>query len=875
MIGNRGFSRFSGRSSFAAAIAYATRDDEAGEPARGVWSENVASLETAAIEMEAVAAGARGYGERLYHLILSWGPEERPSFEQARDATAFVAQRLGFEGLQMVAGLQDDGRSGMYHVHAVFNLVDLESGVVRSPWRDFPAIRAACREWERLDGWRELPDAQEPSRVTDDRYGTRKRFSEYVRREVAPEFRRMLEETRATWNGVRSWLHEHGITYEVVREHGARLVGRMSGWVARVSDLGVTHHELVERLGAWMDGRAEERAARDRAIAARVDAVREDVRNLPASATWNDVHAAFEAKGLEYRKHFAGARVVETEHAGWKRIDRDDDVLALRRLQERFGAYESSRAAEYRQQQREAVERLEDLVRGVRLANDPTPFMESLFATRSVVGLDDIERALARDVADAEQRAAVREAVGQRLLALERADGSLAFTTPAIAQEEDEAREAVLALASSRRHTPITRPAGERLDEQQRRAYEYVVADDTRVKVVTGVPGSGKTTLINELVEGFESAGYRVRGVSVANSAVDVLRRETSIPARSVAKELYEWGRAHEPPLSARDVLLVDEGSTLGTPQGRALAREVERAGATMVVLGDDKQFEAVARGSLLRIATETLGSQQVVDLERTRRQKTEWQRAATEAARKGMVREALDAYRDHGFMHEYATTAEARKALVLEWARLESAGTTTTVETYTNAERRELNYLLRAAHRALGRLEGADHTLDTMDGRTPYAVGERVTIRETIRDAELFNGSAATVRGIQGTVLELERRDGSRVSIDTREHPGVQHGYCSTEFREQGATREAELQFFTRQVNQRSVTVGISRHTDEYHGFFSRQEFRRGYDGLLDLAERNRSKELVRDHRERGRDRVERAFARSGEERIAVTRER
>ncbi len=116
-----------------------------------------------------------------------------------------------------------------------------------------------------------------------------------------------------------------------------------------------------------------------------------------------------------------------------------------------------------------------------------------------------------------------------------------------------------------------------------------------------------------------------------------------------------------------------------------------------------------------------------------------------------------------------------------------------------------------------MGRLAGDDLRLETVDGRTPYAVGDRVIIRETIHEAGLINGSVGTVRGIDDATLRIERRDGVVVPVDTREHPGVQHGYYSTEYRQQRATRYAELQLVTEHVNQRSLTVGMTRHTHEY----------------------------------------------------------
>jgi hypothetical protein len=48
--------------------------------------------------------------------------------------------------------------------------------------------------------------------------------------------------------------------------------------------------------------------------------------------------------------------------------------------------------------------------------------------------------------------------------------------------------------------------------------------------------------------------------------------------------------------------------------------------------------------------------------------------------------------------------------------------------------------------------------TLETLDGPTPYRAGDRVIIREAIRDAELHNGSVATVKRVQGSVLFVER---------------------------------------------------------------------------------------------------------------------
>ena len=150
-------------------------------------------------------------------------------------------------------------------------------------------------------------------------------------------------------------------------------------------------------------------------------------------------------------------------------------------------------------------------------------------------------------------------------------------------------------------------------------------------------------------------------------------------------------------------------------------------------------------------------------------------------------------------------------------WAAIERSGTECGIETFTNVERIAVNQLAREEWRAMGRLAGDDVRFETVDGVTPYAIGDRVVVRESIKEAGLHNGSVGTVRGIANGLLSLERRDGEIVRVDVREHPGIQHAYCSTEYREQGNTRYAELQLVTKHVNQRSLTVGMTRHTAEY----------------------------------------------------------
>jgi len=887
VIANRGRGRMVGASSFGAAIDYIVREGPEHErdhaPPLAVWSANLASLETSALEMEATASQSRAK-EPLYHLIVSWAEGERPTYEQARAALDTQIEHLGFEGLQYVAALQNDGVGGLSHVHAVFNRVDPITHVARDVWQDRDKMRAASREAELEQGWR-VVDVAKRSELSHgardvEYYQNRRSFERQVREDVGPALREAVARDGASWADVHRVCREHGVRYEEARrgrdgtsrrdganrdsEHvvGGRVCGSQPGNYARARDLGpdLTHRKLVERIGAFERDREPRTQRQDRSFAERCTAAASDVAalrgrdgsNRAGEAGWREAHAAFERHGVIYEPYRTGARLSDLDSPQTAKPSEVDRHLSFASMKAQLGPYESTQTIRDRETVREAVRRAENLALGAQLIADPSPLTERLTANNATFTLRAAERLVAERIVDREQRQELLEKIVAQSVPLADERGKTRLTTSEVLTAEATLADTTHALGSERRGVALMRPASERLDEQQRRAYDYAIGDDSRLKVITGVPGAGKTALITEVAAAYREAGYNVRSVSIANSAVDVLRRETDVPARSVAKELYEWSQEREH-LGRRDLLVIDEVSTLGTKQGAELLREAHERGATVLVLGDDKQFQAVAHGNALELMQRAVG-ENTVDLEKTRRQREGWQREATEAVRRGDIGEALGAYRERGFVHETGSQDEARTALVDRWRAIESSGVECGIEAFTNQERIAVNALARAGWRAMGRLRGEDAALETIDGKTNFAVGDRVIVRETIREAGLFNGSVGIVRAIDDATLHIERRDGAIVPVDTREHAGVQHGYCSTEYREQGATRYAELQLVTQHVNQRSLTVGMTRHTDEYGMFYSRETVG-SYDDLVSRGLRTKSKELASDYRvlERG----------------------
>jgi hypothetical protein len=853
MIAIRGRARMAGKSSFSDAVDYVAREGahSGHETPEAVWFEGVESLDTAGAEMEAMATAARSDANPLYHLIVSWNENEQPTYEQARDALKTQMRHLGFEGCQYIASLNNDGAGEKWHIHAAISRVAPGEARCRPIAQDIPAMQAACRESEVSQGWSRVASTafgQGRSRAERDAeyYDKRRAFSSEMKQNIAPKI-------DAALNAVESpskvdfdrICRENGVTYAVTDisgREGGRWEGRDTGQFCAASTIGKGYHEaLNERLGGSLKPGDRLGSEFARPFVQRLKDAREEIGHVREGSSWSDVHEVFRRNGVAYEAGRNGmARVYDLDGPGRVNASAVDESWTQAHMTARFGAFESPNEVAARDMQRDIVRRAENLAVGAQLAKDPSPLIDRLTTHNSYFSAAQIDRVVSEKVIDADQRVEVANAIVERGVPVQDARGRTFLTTPAILREENGLARDAARLAARPMSRPIDREPGAHLDEQQREAYEYLTSSDTSLKVVTGVPGSGKTTLISDVATAYEASGYRVRGLAVANAAVDVLHRETGIDAQNTTAQIHAWNRDSER-LESWDVVFIDEASMLGSEHGQRILQEASAAGAVVLALGDDKQFQAVTRGNALSLMQDAVGDR-ALDMAQTRRQVADWQREATHAVRRGDVTSALDAYRDHGAVHEFGTQEEARAALVGRWREYQEAGVECGIEVATNAERIAVAVAARAEWVDMQRISGPDTTVQTIDGPLPLAEGDKVVIRETVREAGVHNGSVCTVRAVEGSRLQLERSDGQSVSIDTRDVPGVQYAYASTEYREQGATRYAELQLVTPLIGQRSQTVAMTRHTHGYEAYYSREQVG-SYQDLQELAARQSSK--------------------------------
>ena len=127
------------------------------------------------------------------------------------------------------------------------------------------------------------------------------------------------------------------------------------------------------------------------------------------------------------------------------------------------------------------------------------------------------------------------------------------------------------------------------------------------VMVLTGGPGTGKTTVVRALIHIFDSMGYGIALAAPTGRAAKRLSEATSMEAKTIHRLLemaYDTtGHAvfnrNEQNLLDEQVIIIDEASMIDTLLMHALLKAI-KPGARVIIIGDADQLPSVGAGNVL-----------------------------------------------------------------------------------------------------------------------------------------------------------------------------------------------------------------------------------------------------------------------------------
>lgn len=435
-----------------------------------------------------------------------------------------------------------------------------------------------------------------------------------------------------------------------------------------------------------------------------------------------------------------------------------------------------------------------------------------------------------------------------------------ALRTPGVVDAPED--EEINTLVDAYNETQLEQ-RGHGLAEDQDAAVRAILAADTRMSVLLGPAGTGKTTTmaaLREVWEQLHSPGSVV-GLATSAQAASVLGEEIGAEAHTIAKWLHESTAGQRrradrigvltaalgalgPEEHSRagairrqiakhaaasdawrmrpgQLIVVDEASMTSTLHLHELVRQADEAGARVLLVGDHRQLDAVEAGGALSLLAE---QPEALELTSVWRFTAQWEKDASLVLRhvrdEDQASDLIDAYYSHGRI-QHGEDEEMGDAAFEDTRQALAQGRSAILIASTNAVVTDINERFLHARREAGEVD-ATRTVP-LRGHADAGVGERILARHnerTLLDEHgdfIRNGTTLTVQEIHPDGSLTAIRDGSEAAIRVPAEYLLAHtelGYATTAHRAQGVTvDEARLVLPTSDsIPAELLYVGLTR---------------------------------------------------------------
>jgi conjugative relaxase-like TrwC/TraI family protein len=325
----------------------------------------------------------------------------------------------------------------------------------------------------------------------------------------------------------------------------------------------------------------------------------------------------------------------------------------------------------------------------------------------------------------------------------------------------------------------------------QAKAVRYLCGSEGsgNLRLCTGDAGTGKSFMLRVCREVWQKEHRQVIGCALAGAAAESLRESSGIQSDTLHRTLGRIKRG-EISLDNRSVVVLDEAGMVGSRLFYRLAREVVRADAKLVAVGDAKQLVPIEAGWIFKRMAQV---HKDVRLSTVMRQEVPWQLEAGLKMGHGHSDKALEDYLAHGRLTVSKTRREAVGELVSQWVT--DGGITEPrnklILAGLNADVREINLRCQAARIAAGVVH---EEKKVFFDKFFIHEGDRVQFSKRMTKHKIENSWVATVLGVDEARSSLRVRldqDGRELTLDLRKLPkeSLRLGYASSTHKAQGRT--------------------------------------------------------------------------------------
>ncbi len=368
---------------------------------------------------------------------------------------------------------------------------------------------------------------------------------------------------------------------------------------------------------------------------------------------------------------------------------------------------------------------------------------------------------------------------------------------------------------------------GVTLNTAQAHLVRQMATSGMRVQLAIAPAGSGKTTAMSALTAAWTTSGGTVVGLAPSAVAAAILGQETGAHADTLAKLTFgittgllpDWANK----IDERTLFIVDEAGMASTGDLAAVTRFALQRGASIRLVGDDRQLASVAAGGVLRDIKAAVGAVTLTELIRFRDQA---EGAASLALRTGDTA-ALGFYLDRDRVH-VGDLATVTDHAYTAWTADRDAGLDAIMLAPTRDLVTGLN--VRARDDRLTHLlhDGGDlgQQVALADG-SAASEGDIVITRRNDRQLRttatdwVKNGDRWTVNAVHhtGALGVVHTHTGRRITLPrdyVAEH--VQLGYATTVHGAQGVTADTSHTVSTGEQTRQQLYVALTRGRDANH---------------------------------------------------------